>query len=149
MVVDYPDRNEELQILNRYDYNSDSHQISPVAAPEEILLSRKIVRSIYMDNKIKDYIVSLVHATREPENFNVKLKGYIETGASPRATLGLKSAAKCHAYLAKRGFVTPDDVKTAALDVLRHRVRTSYEAEAEGLASEDIIRKILDTIPVP
>ncbi len=149
VVIGYPDRDEELKILDRYDYNDDSHTISAVATPQDILLSRKIVHSIYMDSKIKEYIISLVHATREPENFNVKLKEYIETGASPRATLGLKTAAKCHAYLAKRGFVTPDDVKTAALDVLRHRIRISYEAEAEGLASEDIIRKILDTIPVP
>ncbi len=149
VVINYPNKSEERQILDRYDYCGDTTPISTVATPEEILKSRQIVRSIYMDEKIADYIIALVQATREPADFNLQLKEYIETGASPRATLGLKTAAKCHAYLAKRGFVTPDDVKDAALDVLRHRVRISYEAEAEGLSSEDIIRKILDTIPVP
>ncbi len=149
VIIDYPDKSEERQILDRYDYSIEATPTLPVAKPQDILRSREIVRSIYMDGKIADYIISLVQATREPEDFNLHLKEYIETGASPRATLGLKTAAKCHAYLAKRGFVTPDDVKAAALDVLRHRVRTSYEAEAEGLSSDDIIRKILDTIPVP
>lgn len=102
-----------------------------------------------MDDKIKDYIVSLVFATREPQNFNLDFQDYIETGASPRATINLKLVAKCLAYLAGRGYVTPDDVKEAALDVMRHRIRVSYEAEAEGVTSEDIIRKLLDTVPVP
>ncbi len=149
VIIDYPDKDEERAILDRYDYNSNTNETYPVATPQDILTSRKIARTIYMDGKIKDYIISLVHATREPQNFNLDIKEYIETGASPRASLGLKTAAQCHAYLAGRGFVTPDDVKAAALDVMRHRVRISYEAEAEGLSSEDIIRKVLDTIPVP
>ncbi len=102
-----------------------------------------------MDDKIKDYIVSLVYATREPQSFQLELKEYIETGASPRATINLKAVSRCLAFLAGRGYVTPDDVKASVIDVMRHRLRISYEAEAEGISSEDIIRKILDTVPVP
>jgi MoxR-like ATPase len=149
VVVDYPTISQERQILDEQESTEAPINVIPVARPEDILASRKTVHKIYMDDKIKDYIVSLVFATREPQNFNLDFQDYIETGASPRATINLKLVAKCLAYLAGRGYVTPDDVKEAALDVMRHRIRVSYEAEAEGVTSEDIIRKLLDTVPVP
>jgi len=149
VVVDYPTRAEERTILDRFDHTDSTMQVSPVTDPGDILAARKIINSIYMDDKIKDYIVSLVYATRDPQSFQLDLKEYIETGASPRATINLKAVSRCLAFLAGRGYVTPDDVKVSVIDVMRHRLRISYEAEAEGISSEDIIRKILDTVPVP
>ncbi len=149
VVVDYPSREEERQILDSVQHTDSKIAVRPVVEPEDILAARKVVDTIYLDDRIRDYIVSLVFATREPELFNLDVKGYIETGASPRATINLKVAAKCMAFLNGRGYVIPDDIKGCALDVLRHRIRISYEAEAEDISSEDIIRKILDTVPVP
>ncbi len=149
VVVGYPNRSEERQILERFDVTDSAGEVAPVAEPADILASRRVINRIYMDDKIKDYIVSLVCATREPQSYQLDLHDYIETGGSPRATINLKTVSRCLAYLAGRGYVTPDDVKSSVLDVLRHRLRLSYEAEAEGISSEDIIRKILDTVPVP
>jgi MoxR-like ATPase len=149
VVIGYPSRAEERKILDTFDRIDEEITVAPVTQAVDILAARKVMNSIYMDGKIKDYIVSLVYATREPESYQLELKQYIETGASPRATINLKVAARCLAYLAGRGYVTPDDVKAVALDVMRHRLRVSYEAEAEGIGSEDIIRKILDTVAVP
>jgi len=149
VVVNYPSMAQERAILDAMDSTEAVVDVLPVARPEDILESRKVLHSIYMDEKIRDYIVSLVYATRDPAHFQLELQDYIETGASPRATINLKLVARSLAYLAGRGYVTPDDVKEAALDVMRHRLRISYEAEAEGVSSEDIIRKILDTVPVP
>jgi MoxR-like ATPase len=149
VVVGYPSRTEERTILDRFDHTDSKMQVAPVTDPQDILSARKIIDTIYMDDKIKDYIVSLVYATREPQSFQLELKEYIETGASPRATINLKAVSRCLAFLAGRGYVTPDDVKASVIDVMRHRLRVSYEAEAEGISSEDIIRKILDTVPVP
>ncbi len=149
VVVDYPSQEEERQILDAVQHTDSKVTVQPVIAPEDILAARKVVDTVYLDERIKDYIVSLVFATRSPELFNLDLKGYIETGASPRATINLKVAARCMAFLNGRGYVIPDDIKECALDVLRHRIRISYEAEAEDITSEDIIRKILDTVPVP
>ncbi len=149
VVVGYPSREEERRILDSFDLTDSEVTIAPVAESQDILAARQVVNSIYMDDKIKDYIVSLVYATREPQNFQLDLKDYIETGASPRATINLKAVSRCLAFLAGRGYVTPDDVKASVIDVMRHRLRISYEAEAEGISSEDIIRKILDTVPVP
>ncbi|MGW8195215.1 MAG: AAA family ATPase [Desulforhopalus sp.] len=149
VIVGYPSRTEERKILDSFDQAVEEVTVAPVVSPETILQARKIINTIYMDDKIKDYIVSLVYATREPESYRLELKDYIETGASPRATLNLKAVSRCLAFLAGRGYVTPDDVKAAVIDVMRHRVRISYEAEAEGITSEDIIRKIRDTVPVP
>ncbi len=149
VIVGYPSRAEERNILDRFDHTDSPIRVAPVTDPTDILAARKIINTIYMDDKIKDYIVSLVYATREPQSFKLELKEYIETGASPRATINLKAVARCLAYLAGRGYVTPDDVKASVMDVMRHRLRISYEAEAEGISSEDIIRKILDTVPVP
>jgi MoxR-like ATPase len=149
VVVGYPSRSEERRILETYDHTEGGIQVAPVTSPAQILQARKVMHTIYMDDKIKDYIVSLVYATRDPQSFDLDMKEFIETGASPRATLNLKVVARALAFLAGRGYVTPDDVKNSALDVMRHRLRISYQAEAEGVTSEDIIRKILDTVPVP
>ncbi len=149
VTITYPSVEEERLILDSKDHADSEIPVETVTNPADILASRKVVDSIYMDNKLKDYIVSLVCATRNPNAFSLDLGDYIETGASPRATLNLKSVSRGLAYLAGRGYVTPDDVKKAAFDVMRHRIRISYEAEAEAISSEDIIRKILDTIPVP
>ena len=148
-IVGYPTMAEERRILDSIDQADGTIDIPAVIAPRDILEARRVIDTIYMDEKIKEYIVSLVYATRDPDSFQLDLRAYIETGASPRATINLKAVSKTLAYLARRGFVTPDDVKTAAFDVMRHRVRTSYEAEAENVTSEDIIRKILDSVPVP
>ena len=149
VTITYPSAEEERKILDSKNHVDSETAVTTVTKPEDILASRKVVHSIYMDDKIKDYIVALVCATRDPSAFGLDLQDYIETGASPRATLNLKAVSKCLAYLEGRGYVTPDDVKKGAFDVLRHRIRISYEAEAESISSEDIIRKILDTIPVP
>ncbi len=149
VVIGYPSRTEERTILDRFDHTDSEMVVTPVTDPQDILAARKVINTIYMDDKIKDYIVSLVYATREPQSFQLDLKEYIETGASPRATINLKAVSRCIAFLAGRGYVTPDDVKESVIDVMQHRLRVSYEAEAEGISSEDIIRKILDTVPVP
>jgi MoxR-like ATPase len=149
VVVGYPSRAEERRILDTYDDLGGGAEVTPVAEPADIFAARRVVNTIYMDGKIKDYIVALVHATREPQHYQLELGHLIDTGASPRASLNLKLVSRCLAFLAGRGYVIPDDVKAAALDVMRHRLRLSYEAEAEGITSEDIIRKILDTVPVP
>jgi MoxR-like ATPase len=149
VVVDYPSIIQERMILDAVDHTDSKVVVNPVVGPDDILASRKVVDTIYMDDKIKDYIVSLVYATRDPRSFQLDLHDYIETGASPRATINLKAVSRALAFLAGRGYVTPDDVKSAAMDVMRHRIRISYEAEAEAVTTEDIIRKILDTVPVP
>jgi len=149
VVVKYPSRSEERMILDSVNHTDSPIKINPVASPADILASRQVVDAIYMDDKIKDYIISLVFATRDPKSYKLDLHDYIETGASPRATINLKAVAKALAFLAGRGYVTPDDVKSAAMDVMRHRLRISYEAEAEGISSEEIIQKILETVPVP
>ena len=149
VIVGYPSMADERKMLEAIDHTDATPLIESVATAADILRSRKAMHQIYMDGRIKDYIVALVCATRDPRSFGLDLQDYIETGASPRATINLKVVSRCLAYLAGRGYVTPDDVKSAALDVMRHRLRVSYEAEAEGVSSEDIIRKILDTVPVP
>jgi MoxR-like ATPase len=117
--------------------------------PEDILNARKVVDSIYLDEKIAKYIVDIVYATREPELISPELGALVEFGASPRATLALSLAAKAEAFLDGRGYVVPQDVKNLAMDVLRHRVATTYEAEAEEKTSEDVIQAVLDHVPVP
>jgi MoxR-like ATPase len=149
VVVEYPSREQERQILDMVEHTDSKIRVQPVIAPEDILKARQVVNSVYVDERIKEYIVSLVYATREPEASGLDMQGFIETGASPRATINLKVAARALAYLNGRGYVIPDDIKNCALDIMRHRIRISYEAEAEGITSEDIIRKLLDTVPVP
>ena len=150
LVVTYPKRNEEKLILDRM-VNEDAIDIEKVVDPKTIFSLRDTVKEIYMEEKIKDYILDLVFATREPEKFkNLKsLQPLIECGASPRATLYLARAAKAHAFLQHRGFVTPDDIKAIGKDVLRHRIILTYEAEAEQKTTEDIINMIFDEIEVP
>ena len=149
LVVDYPNQTEERQILDRMATQHGIPQVETVMQPEQILEARAILDEIYIDDKIKDYIVALVHATRRPKEFKLELADWIEYGASPRATIYLASGAKAVAFLAGRGYVTPQDVKDIAPDVLRHRVIISYEAEAEEKTSDDIVRHVLDHVEVP
>ena len=150
LVVNYPTRKEERMIMDRMIRGEDI-PINSIVTPETILELRELTKDIYMEDKIKEYILDLVFATREPQKYK-NLKGIndlIETGASPRATLCLAQAAKAHALLEQRGFVTPDDIKAIGKDVLRHRIILSYEAEAEQITQEDIVSKLFDEIEVP
>jgi len=150
LKIEYPSRDEEKMILNRMATTLPDLSVKSVVDPNQILESRKVVNDIYIDDKVKDYIVDIVFATREPENFALEeIRNFIQYGASPRATISLTMAAKAWAFHQKRGYVTPQDVKTIGMDVLRHRIIVTYEAEAEELSSEDIIKKIFDTVPVP
>ena len=117
--------------------------------PAQILQARQVINDIYIDDKVKDYIVDLVCATRDPETYNIQVKEFIQLGASPRATISLTLAAKAYAFLRGRGYVTPQDVKSIGMDVLRHRVAITYEAEAEEKTSETVMQKIFDELPVP
>jgi MoxR-like ATPase len=147
--ISYPTKEEERKILDRMAATSKHFDIKQVITPEEIMQIRSVVDDIYIDDKIKDYIVTLVDATRDPEKYGLKLKTYIQYGASPRATIFLALASKAMAFISGRGYVTPQDVKSIGMDILRHRVLVSYEAEAEDKTSEDIIQTIFDNIEVP
>jgi len=149
LKVDYPNKAEERQILDRMAVTDKKFDIKPVISPAQIAEVRAVVDEIYIDEKIKDYIVDVVTASREPEKYGLKLTNMINYGASPRATIYLAIAAKAHAFIQQRGYVTPQDVKSIGMDVLRHRVIVSYEAEAEDKTSEDIIQTIFDNIEVP
>ncbi|MEK9983809.1 MAG: MoxR family ATPase, partial [Opitutae bacterium] len=131
--VDYPSKEEELAILNANESTAPRYEVNPVITPETIFQARKLVDQVYVDEKLKGYIVDIIHATRDPGSYGLNLSNYIQFGASPRATIGLTLAAKAWAFLEGRGFVTPQDVKNIGMDVLRHRVIVSYEAEAEEL----------------
>jgi len=147
--VGYPTRDEEKEILRRM-AGGESIAVRQVATPETIMSARKRITELYMDERIVDYIVSIVHATRYPAEAGLKdLKPLIEFGASPRATLALAQASRAHAFLRQRAFVTPDDVKAIAPDVLRHRVLTTYEAEAEEVTSDAIVTRILAAVQAP
>ena len=147
--ITYPNKQQERQILDKMAVTDKKFDIRPVVSPAEIAEVRTVVDQIYIDDKIKDYIVDIVHATREPEKYGLELNNLISYGASPRATIFLAIAAKAHAFIKQRGYVTPQDVKSIGPDVLRHRVIASYEAEAEDMTSDDIIRTIFDNIEVP
>ena len=147
--IDYPTREEERQILELMARTSGLPTTTPVVHISQILAARDVINAIYLDDKVKDYIVDLVCATRNPAHYHIDLQGLIQLGASPRATIALTLCAKAHAFLRGRGYVTPQDVKSIALDVLRHRVAITYEAEAEDKTSEIILQKILDELPVP
>ncbi len=146
--VTYPTREEELEVMNRMAGGKEP-VASPVVAPDTILKARELVTEIYVDEKIKEYILDIVFATREPEKFGLDLSELIAYGASPRASIYLSLAARAHAFLAGRAYVTPEDIKAIAMDVLRHRVIITYEAEAEELTSEDVVQRILDNVEVP
>jgi len=147
--ISYPSREEERMILDLMAKTNPEVSVNTVVNPSQILEARKVVDEIYIDDKIKDYIVSLIFATRKPSLFGLKLDSMIQFGASPRATIAIALAAKAQAYLSNRAYVTPQDIKDIAPDVLRHRVIVSYEGEAEGINSEQVVAKILDTVPVP
>ena len=147
--ITYPERHEELEILERMATTEPEAPIEPVIETRAILEARDVVNRIYVDDKIKNYIVDIVHATREPAAHGLDIGKYIDFGASPRASIYLTLAAKAHAFIAGRGFVTPQDVKSIGLDVLRHRILTTYEAEAEELTAEDLAQQIFDHLPVP
>ena len=150
LVVDYPDRNDELRILNANANVSVSHKVNPVVDAETIFRSRKLVDGIYLDEKLKGYLVDVVLATRNPDSYGAsELGAFIRFGASPRATISLALASKAVAFMNGRSFVTPQDIKDVGLDVLRHRIIVTYEAEAENVTSDDIIKKIFESIPVP
>jgi MoxR-like ATPase len=147
--VSYPTRDEERQILDRMAGRAGP-KVERVVGAEELARAGQVVSDIYVDDKVKEYILNLVFATREPSRFGLKdLAGFIEYGASPRATLYLAQAARAHAFLRHRGFVTPDDIKAIGFDVLRHRISLTYEAEAEELTPERIIQRIFERVEVP
>ena len=149
LSIGYPTKDEERRILDLMATTAAKRETKAVVSPADILKARSVVDDIYMDDKIKDYIVDLVFATREPEQYGLDIKPLLEYGASPRATICLTLASKANAFLERRGYVTPQDVKAVAVDVMRHRVIPSYEAEAEELTSDDLVRKILDNVEVP
>ena len=149
LKIDYPNKKQERQILDRMAVTDKKFDVKAVVSPTDIAEGRAVVDEIYIDEKIKDYIVDVVFATREPKKYGLDLENFISYGASPRATIFLAIAAKAHAFIQQRGYVTPQDVKSIGMDVLRHRVIVSYEAEAEDKSSEDIIKTIFDNVEVP
>jgi MoxR-like ATPase len=149
LKIDYPNKEEERKILDRMASTNTEFDIKAVISPQQISEVRSVVDEIYIDEKIKDYIVDIVFATREPDKYGIKMANFISYGASPRATIYLAVAAKAHAFIQQRGYVTPQDIKSIGPDILRHRVIVSYEAEAEDKTSEDIIKTIFDNIEVP
>jgi MoxR-like ATPase len=148
--VDYPTREEERRIIDRMSGGQPEPEVRPVATPETIRTARAAVDQVFVDDKVKGYVVDLVHATRDPAGAGIgDLDGMLEMGASPRASIYLTRAAKAHAFLQGRSYATPHDVKNVALDVLRHRVVLTYEAEAEGRTPEDVVDRILVGVLVP
>ncbi len=149
LSVGYPNKDEEVEILRRV-AGGPAHEVSAVVTPEEILRARRAVRMIYMDNQVERYIVELVFATRDPAAHGLPdLADLIQFGASPRASINLAKASRAHAFLRRRGYVTPEDVRAVGLDVMRHRVLLTYEAEAEEVTQEDVVKRVLDSIEVP
>jgi MoxR-like ATPase len=150
LEITYPSKEEEFEIMKRMAKTDKKISVSPVVGPEDIVRTRKIVDEIYIDERIERYIVDIVFATRDPKAYKLEqLTGLIQYGASPRATIYLSVAAKAYAFLQGRGYVVPQDVKTIGMDVLRHRVIPSYEAEAEDMRAEDIVKKVFDVVKVP
>jgi MoxR-like ATPase len=150
LKIVYPSREEERQILDLMARTNAVTNATAVVSPEQIMEARRVLNDVYIDDKVKDYIVDIVCCTREPDKYKIPgLQGLIQLGASPRATIALTLAAKAYAFLKGRGYVTPQDVKSIGMDVLRHRVTVTYEAEAEEKTSETIITKIFNELPVP
>jgi MoxR-like ATPase len=147
--IGYPKKEEEAEILKRMASLSKKPEVNAVISADEILEARKVVNEIYIDEKVSNYILDIIFATRYPEKYNLDIKPFILTGASPRASIALYRISKAYAYLQGRAYVVPQDVKEIAHAVLRHRIRRSYEAEAEGISTDDLIDKILNAIPVP
>ena len=149
VTITYPSKEEERQILDRMATTKQIAGPSPVMTSADILRLRQLVDEVYVDEKISNYIVDLVFATREPKSYNLELDHLIQVGASPRATLSLVLASKAYAMLQGRGYVTPQDVKSVGLDILRHRIIITYEAEAEEVTPDDVVQSIFDGMPVP
>lgn len=149
LKIVYPSKAEEREIMDRMAFTKKEITVRHVISPERILETQKIVDEIYIDDKIKDYIIDLVFATRNPDDYKLDIKRYIQYGASPRATIYLNLASKAYAFIQGRGYVTPQDVKSIGMDVLRHRIIITYEAEAEDMTSETIIQRIFDEVEVP
>ncbi len=149
VVLDYPSFEEERMILDRMAFTAPEMTVKPVISLDEILKTRKLVDQIHVDTKVRDYIVHLVFATRKPEQYKLEIKHFIQFGASPRATIYLTLAAKAWALLQGRSYVTPEDVKSIGPDVLRHRLILTYEAEAQGVTSDEIIKKIFNAVLIP
>lgn len=145
----YPTREEEHQILKRMAVTDKKIEVAPVVKASDIIRARKVVDEVYIDEKIEKYIIDIVFATRDPKAYNLDIVNLIQYGASPRASINLTLAAKAYAFIQGRGYVTPQDVKSIGMDVLRHRVIVSYEAEAEDMTSEAIVKRIFEEVPVP
>ena len=149
VVMDYPSEDEEMRVLDLAGTTEEMPVPTPIVSLEAIQKARTVVNNLYLDEKVKRYIVRLVHATRRPDEYGIRVAPLIRVGASPRATINLALTSRAHAFLNGRAYVTPHDVKSVAMDVMRHRVTVTYEAEAEGLNSEQVISRILDELPVP
>ncbi|MGB0739852.1 MAG: AAA family ATPase [Planctomycetaceae bacterium] len=150
VVVTYPTKEEERRVVERMASGQPIPEIRKVMTPQQILAARSVVDQIWIDEKVRDYLVDVVRATRDPQEYGIAgLQEMIETGASPRASISLMKGAKAHAFLQSRSYVTPHDVKSVALEILRHRLILSYEAEAEGRSNDDVIQQILDNVAVP
>lgn len=148
--VGYPSREEELEIMRRMARTGTREEVREVVTTEQILSARAVLNDLYVDDRVEQYIVDLVVATRNPERYRLEaIKPLIEYGASPRASINLNLAARAHAFLKHRAYVTPEDVRSISMDVLRHRVAITYEAEAEEITSEDIVQRVLDRVEVP
>ena len=149
VVITYPELSEEKRII-RQNIAGEKVQVKPILKPEEIVEARKVVRQVYLDEKIEQYIVDIVFATRFPEKYGLgELKDMISFGASPRASINLALAARAYAFIKRRGYVVPEDVRAVAHDVLRHRIGLSYEAEASNMTTDEIVNQILNRVEVP
>ena len=149
VIIDYP-KLEEEKLIVRQNIKGEAPEVKPLMTPQEIMEARAVVRQVYLDEKIEQYIADIVFATRYPEKYNLKdIKDYIEFGASPRASINLALAARAYAFIKRRGYVIPEDVRAVAHDVLRHRVGLSYEAEANNITPEEIVSKIINKVEVP
>ena len=149
VVIDYP-KLEEEQLIMRANLSGIYEKVNPVVSLEQIIKAREVVQEVYMDEKIEKYILDLIFATRYPEKYGLeKLKSLISFGASPRGSISLAKAAKCHAFIKRRGYVIPEDVRAVVLDILRHRIGITYEAEAENITAEDIVNQIVNVVEVP
>ena len=149
VVVTYPKKEEERQII-RMNNSGSFPKAQPVLKPEDIVRAREVVKDVYMDEKIEKYIVDLVYATRTPKDYNLSaIAGFISYGASPRASISLAMAAKAYAFIKRRGYVIPEDVRAVCYEVLRHRIGLTYEAEAENMTTDQIISEIINAVEVP
>ena len=150
LIVNYPDKTSEKRVLRENTKFNIHKSIDSVIEPDQILEAQEIINDIYVDEKVEDYIIDIVFATRNPSKYNLNdLDGIIDFGASPRATINLARAAKARAFIEHRGYITPEDIRYIGADVLRHRIILTYEAEAEELTSEDVIQRLFEVIEVP